>query len=80
MIAGTVVDVHDLVEVIWVSATAATILVIAVSFAILGASRANNERREGHTTAAVAYGSLALLGGVICAGGVVLAVSVMLAK
>ena len=80
MTVATVVDVHDLVEVIWVSATAATILVIAVSLAILGSSKANSERREGHTVAAVAFGTLAAVGAAICAGGVVLAVSVMLAK
>jgi hypothetical protein len=77
---ATVVDVHDLVEVIWVSALAATILVIAVSFAILGAARANTERREGNTATAFVFGSLAVLGAVVCGGGVVLAVSVMLAK
>jgi hypothetical protein len=80
VILGSVVDTHDLWEVIWVSATASTILVIAVSFAILGAAKANSERREGHTVAAVAFGTLATLGAVVCAGGIVLAVSVMLAK
>ena len=80
MSVATVVDVHDLVQVIWVSAAAATILVVAVSFAILGAARANTERREGHRATAVVFGSLALLGAAVCAGGVVLAVSVMLAK
>jgi hypothetical protein len=79
MLAG-VVDAGDLWEVIWVSTVAATVLVIAVSLAILGTARANAERREGNSGTALVFGSLAFAAALVCAGGVVLAVSVMLAK
>ena len=80
MILASVVDWHDIAQVIWVSLTAATILVIATSLAILGASRANSARREGNHGTAVVFGTLGVLGAGVCAGGIVLAVSVMLAK
>ena len=80
MILASIVDWHDIVEVIWVSLVAATILVIATSMAILGGSRANTARRDGHHGAAVVFGTLGVVGAAVCAGGIVLAVSVMLAK
>jgi hypothetical protein len=80
VILGSVVDWHDLLEVIWVSAAAATILVIATSLAILGGARANSARRDGHHGTAVLFGTLGIAGAAVCAGGIVLAVSVMLAK
>jgi len=80
VILGAVVDGGALWQVAWVSTVAATVLVVATSLAILGAARANSERREGHSAAAVLFGTLAVLGGAVCAGAVVLAVTVMLAK
>jgi hypothetical protein len=80
VILASVVDTGDLWQVAWVSTVAATVLVIATSLAILGAARANSERREGNPTAAALFGTLAVLAGGVCAAGVVLAVSVMLAK
>jgi hypothetical protein len=80
VILGAIVDVHDLLTVVWVSAVASLVLVIATSVAIVGASRATTLRREGQPATAVLFGTLALLAAAVCAGGVVLAVSVMLAK
>jgi len=80
VIATDVVDWAAIWQVIWVSALAGVALVLATSLAILGASRANSERREGHTAAATVYAALAIAAAAACAGGVVLAVSVMLSK
>jgi hypothetical protein len=80
VILGAIVDWHDLLTVVWVSTVASLLLVVATSVAIVGASRANTSRREGHVAPAVLFGTLAVLAGAACAGGVVLAVSVMLAK
>ena len=80
MILASVVDWGDLWQVVWVAAVAATILVIATSLAILGGSRANTARREGHHGAAVVFGTLGIVGAGVCAAAIVLAVSVMLAK
>jgi hypothetical protein len=78
--ADSVVDVHDLLEVAWVSLVASVILVVAVSLSILGAARSAAERRDGNGTAATLYAGLSVIGAAICVGGVVLAVSVMLSK
>jgi hypothetical protein len=80
VIGGTVVEVHDLLEVIWVSLVAGIGLVTAGSLAIYGAARANSERRDGHALAATAYGTLAALGALVCTAGVIVGVSVMLSK
>jgi len=75
-----VVDGHALVQVIWVSLAAGVGLVTAASLGIAGISRANTERRSGRALAASMYLALAVLAGLVCAGGVVLGVSVMLSK
>jgi len=53
---------------------------VAGSLAILGAARAPLARREGHKLAASMYAALALAGALLCVGGVVLGVLVMLSK
>lgn len=78
--AADTVDVHDLVEVAWVSVVAALVLTVAVSGAIVGAARASLARREGNGGAAAGYVAIMLAGVAICAAGVVLAISVMLSK
>ena len=80
MIATDVVDWAAIWQVIWVSAVAGLALVAATSLAILGAARSNSERREGHALAATLYATLAVAAAVMCAGGIVLGVTVMLAK
>ena len=80
MIAADVVDWAALWQVVWVSTVAGVALVLATSLAILGAARANSERRDGHAAAASLYAALAIAAALACAGGVVLAVSVMLSK
>ena len=80
IVASSVVDVHDLVQVAWVSLVAGVVLVTAVSVSIVGAARSAVERREGHGTAATLYAGLSLLCIAVCVAGVVLGVSVMLSK
>jgi hypothetical protein len=80
VILASVIDGHDLVEVIWVSAAAGIALVVAGSLAIHGAARAPLARREGHNVAASLYAALAIGGALLCVGGVVLGVLVMLSK
>ena len=80
MIAAPVVDAHDLLQVVWVSLSAGVALVTAASLGILGAARAATERREGRTLAASLYAALAIAAALVCAGGVVLGVAVMLSK
>jgi hypothetical protein len=74
------VDWAALLEVVWSSALAGITLIVATSLGILGASRASTHRREGRGGAAGAYATLAFAAGIVCALGVVLAISVMLAK
>jgi hypothetical protein len=53
---------------------------IAVSFAILGATRAADARRDGDTIDAIIYSALFLLGLAACAAAIVLGIVVMTAK
>jgi hypothetical protein len=77
---ASVVDGHDLLQVIWTAMASGIGLVVAGSLAIHGAARAPLARREGHTVAASLYAALAIAGALACVGGVVLGVSVMLSK
>ena len=80
ILAANAVDVHDLIEVAWVSLVAGVLLITAVSVSIVGATRSAAERREGHGTAATLYAGLSVLAAAVCVAGVVLGVSVMLSK
>jgi hypothetical protein len=77
---ASVIDGHALVQVIWTATAAGIGLVVAGSLAIHGAARAPLARREGHPLAASLYAALAIAGALLCAGGAVLGVLVMLSK
>ena len=79
MIAA-LVDGKDLLQVVWVSALAGTLVTAAFSLAIAGATRASGERRAGRTVAAMLYTALAALAALVCAAAVALGIAVMLAK
>jgi hypothetical protein len=53
---------------------------IAVSFAILGLTRAQDARRDGDTLDTIIYGTIFLLGLAACAAAVVLGIVVMTSK
>jgi hypothetical protein len=78
--ADTIVNTHDLLQVVWVAAVAGVGLVTAASLGIMGAARSTAERRAGRGLAAGLYAALAVAAALVCAGGVVLGVSVMLSK
>jgi hypothetical protein len=75
-----VIDFHGLFEVIWVSIVASIGATVLFSSAIYGFARADDARRGGRSTAATAYGTLAVLALIVFAAAVVLGVAVMLHK
>ena len=70
----------DILEIVWVSLLAGVGITAAYSFVVLGMGRYAEARRAGRSGAALGYGALAALFLVIFAGGVVLAVQIMLTK
>jgi len=80
MMTASVVDWGDILSVVWASLLAGVGLVTAGSLAIYGGARANSERRDGNAGTATFFAVLGVVGLLICAGGVVLGVSVMLSK
>ena len=58
---ASVVDTGALLEVIWVSIAAGIGLTAIYGMAIVGASRAVDSGRRGHTGGAVFYGALGLV-------------------
>ena len=80
MTVAEVIDVGALLEVVWVSVVAGLAFVGAVSVVVLGSARANTARRAGEGARSGAWGTLALLAALLCAAGVVLAVTIMLDK
>jgi hypothetical protein len=79
-IADDIVEWDLLLEVIWASLAAGIAVTIAVSFAILGATRAADARRDGDTLDLVIYGTLFVLGLAACLAAIVLGIVVMTAK
>jgi hypothetical protein len=80
VLADDVVEWDLLFQVIWAALAAGVAVTVAVSFAILGATRAADARRNGHTVEALFYSGVLVLGLAACAGAVLLGVVVMTAK
>lgn len=79
-LAGDIVEWDLVFQVIWASLGAGVAVTIAVSFAILGATRAADARRDGDTLDAIFYSALFVLGMAACAAAVVLGIVVMTSK
>jgi hypothetical protein len=79
-IADDIVEWDLLLQVIWAALAAGIAVTIAVSFAILGATRAADARRNGDTLDAVFYSAVFVLGMAACAAAVVLGIVVMTSK
>jgi len=74
------VEASDILEVIWVSLIAGVVVSISYSCAVLGTARSAVARRNGHGTAAVLWGGMALLAFAAFAATVVFGVHIMLSK
>jgi hypothetical protein len=79
-IAGDIVEWDLLLQVIYAALGAGVAVTIAVSFAILGATRAADARRDGDNIDAVIYSVVFVLGLAACAAAVVLGIVVMTSK
>ena len=79
-IADDVVEWDLLLQVIYAALGAGVAVTIAVSFAILGAQRAADARRDGDRVDQFIFGAIFLLGMAACAAAVVLGIVVMTAK
>jgi F0F1-type ATP synthase membrane subunit c/vacuolar-type H+-ATPase subunit K len=79
-IADDVVEWDLLLQVIWAGLAAGIGVMIAMSVAILGATRAADARRDGDTLDTIFYSALFVLGLAACAGAVVLGIVVMTSK
>jgi uncharacterized membrane protein SpoIIM required for sporulation len=73
-----VVDFHALGQVIWVSFAAGVGVTVLYSVATYGFSKADEARRQGHTS--VTYLALALLAMALFAAAVVYGLTIMLHK
>ena len=77
---ASVVDTGALLNVIWVSLVAGVGLSFVFSVTIAGAARASSHRREGRSTAAMAWSIVAGLCALVCVAAVIAGVTVMLHK
>ena len=75
-----VVELGQIVEVIWVSLVAGVGITAIFSFLVLGTGRSAEARRAHRSGAALGYGLLAVLSLVAFAGVVALGVQIMLSK
>jgi hypothetical protein len=79
-IAEQVVEWDLILQVIYSALAAGVAVTIAVSFAILGATRAADARRDGDTLDTIIYSTVFILGLAACAASIVLGIVVMTAK
>ena len=79
-IADSIVEWDLIFQVIWAALGSGVAVTIAVSLAILGASRAADARRDGDTIDTVIFSALFVLAVAACAGAVVLGIVVMTSK
>ena len=79
-IADDIVEWDLILQVIYSALAAGVAVTIAVSFAILGATRAADARRDGDTLDAIIYSALFVLGLAACLAAIVLGIVVMTAK
>ena len=79
-IAEDVVEWDLLFQVVYAALGAGVAVTIAVSFAILGAQRASDARRDGDRVDQIIFSAIFLLGMAACAAAVVLGIVVMTAK
>ena len=79
-IADSIVEWDLVLQVIYAALGAGVAVTIAVSFAILGATRAADARRDGDTLDTIIFSALFVLGLVACAAAVVLGIFVMTSK
>ena len=79
-ISDNIVEWDLILQVIWAALAAGIAVTIAVSFAILGATRAADARRDGDTIDAIFYSALCVLGLAACVAAVVLGIVVMTSK
>jgi acetyl-CoA acetyltransferase len=71
---------HDVLEVLWVSAASGIGVTAAFAVALLGATKAVDLRRIGHTGAASVYAALMVVAGGAVTAAVVYGVIVMTQK
>jgi hypothetical protein len=74
------IDWGKLLELVWVSALAGFGIAVVFATLIVGATRASDQRREGHGGAAAAYTALAALAGLGFAAGVTFGILVIVSK
>ena len=74
------VEAGDILEVIWVSLIAGVFVSVAYSCVVLGSARSAEARRNGHGTAVLVWGGVAVLAFALFAAAVVYGVHIMLAK
>jgi hypothetical protein len=79
-IADEIVEWDLILQVIYTALGAGVAVTIAVSFAILGATRAADARRDGDTLDTIIYSAVFVLGLAACAAAVVLGIVVMTSK
>jgi hypothetical protein len=74
------IDWGQIFELIWAAAVAGIAVSITFAVLVVGATRASDHRRADRGGVAAAYLVLAALAAVVFAGGVVLAISIIVSK
>jgi len=74
------IDVEALLQLAWVAPLTSIVVALSYSIFVLAVTRATDSRRGGATSAAVAYGMLAIVSALVFGAVVVAGVSIIVAK
>ncbi len=77
MLAAAVVDVHALLQMIYVSLAAAVGICFVYAVAVVAISRSQEERRAGRRPAALVHGALAVIGVAACGWAIYTGLAIM---
>jgi hypothetical protein len=76
-VIASIVDTHDLLEVIWVSIVAGIGLTAVYGVVIVGATRAADYGRRGATAGAVLFGALGIVAMVVVLAAIVFGIETL---
>jgi hypothetical protein len=76
-VIATVVDTHALLQVVWVSLLAGVGVTASYGIALLGASRAIENGRDGNGALAVVYAAAGVIGLAIVIGAIVFGIVIL---
>jgi len=80
VIVAEIIDTHAAWQAVWTASVAGVAVAIVFSFAVLGATRSTDMRRDDRPVQAALYAGLALISVAVVLGAIVFAITLITTK